>query len=136
VVSGRHGRLESAVRYYLRHPHRLGVQAWNMWLREKALHAGLSMPDRRVAVAPAAGCTSISMSSWMNLLERLPSGVSEFVVHPGYTDGQLRHVSGYVTERDAEREILLSEVFREALNEAVRAASYLDIPLREQKGGH
>ncbi len=135
VVSGERGRLGSAVRYYLRHPYRLGVQAWNIWLREKALHAGFSMPDRRVAVMPSAGCVSISLPAWTNLLKRLPSGISEFVVHPGYGDAQLRRVSGYVGERDSERKILLSEVFREALDSAVQSASYYDIPLKEQRGG-
>ncbi len=134
VVSGERGRLGSAVRYYLRHPYRLGVQAWNMWLREKARHAGLSMPDRRVAVAPSRGCVSISLAAWTNLLRRLPSGLSEFVVHPGYGDAHLRRVSGYVGERDSEREILLSVAFKNILDSTVRLSSYHDIPLKEQGG--
>jgi hypothetical protein len=129
LVGGNHGRLVTGMRYYLRHPHRLGVRLWNSRLRERAWDAGLAMPDWSVALAHA-GSAYISLPVWVNLLARMPPGVSEFVVHPGYGDAQLQDLSGYVGERDLERKILTSEVFKNALFSTVRLASYHDIPLK------
>ncbi len=115
--------------YCLRHPRRLGVQAWNLWLRRRARKAGLAMPDWNVA---PSGPT-ISLSGWTKLLAHLPPGVSEFVVHPAYADDHLRRVSRYVDEREKEREILTSDAFREALDSSASLASYCDIPLVKQR---
>ncbi len=134
LIDTRHGRLITGLRYYMRHPHRLGVRAWNFRLRKQARKAGLALADWSVALAGANG-DSISPAVWTSLVARLRPGFTEFVVHPGYGDEELSRISRYVSERDAERKILTSESFKRALLSHVRLASYNDMPRQAAKGG-
>jgi predicted glycoside hydrolase/deacetylase ChbG (UPF0249 family) len=92
------------------------------------------MADWSVALAGANG-DGLSLRTWMGLLARMRPGFTEFVVHPGYGDDELSRISRYVSERDAEREILTSEDFKRTLFASVRLASYIDMPRKAQKGG-
>jgi chitin disaccharide deacetylase len=99
---------------------------WNSWLRKRALDRGLTMPDRRVAITDMRH----AMSEYLIMLSHLPPGFSELVAHPAYVDDELARWSTYLAPRTLEREILLSERFRQGLaTSGVRLAGYREIPL-------
>ena len=104
---------------------------WNQWLRKKALGRSLAMPDRRVEITHMGPRpNSITVRSYLMMLKNLPPGFNEFVVHPGYVDGDLKRWSTYLDQRVLERQVLLSPQFREALYSSdIRLAGYRDIPL-------
>lgn len=105
---------------------------WNLWLREKARARHLAMPDRRIEITHlGTHCNAITIANYLMMLRGLPHGFSEFVVHPGYVDDDLKRWSTYIEPRTIERQVLLSPVFREALYASdVCLAGYRDIPLR------
>ncbi|WP_447979329.1 carbohydrate deacetylase [Candidatus Nitrospira bockiana] len=104
---------------------------WNLRLRRKALRRGLAMPDRRVEITHAGlYADRISVRAHLRLLESLPPGVSELVVHPGYVEPELRRWSTYLHQRERERAVLLDAEFRRALQRSdIRLAGYREIPL-------
>jgi hypothetical protein len=134
LAGARRGRFATGLRYYMRHPHRLGVRVWNFRLRQKARKAGLALTDWSIALAGTNG-DGPSLPVWISLLAQVRPGFSELVVHPGYGDDELRRISRYVGERDAERRILTSEAFKEALFSSVSLASYHDMPQQARKEG-
>ncbi len=60
---------------------------------------------------------SASLHHALDLLSRLPEGVSELMCHPGFSDDELRSSSGYHDRRDLEREILTSSPLQDCLHE-------------------
>jgi chitin disaccharide deacetylase len=63
-----------------------------------------------------------------DIFSGLPDGVLEFVVHPGYSDGDISLLGGYVKEREIELQVLLSEEFRNILKTSdVKLITYNDI---------
>ena len=62
-------------------------------------------------------------------LRGLPEGVSEFVVHPGFVDDDLRRWSSYLESREEERKMLLDPAFKRALLEGgIGLIGYGDLP--------
>ena len=51
------------------------------------------------------------------LIPRLPNGISELMVHPGYADSSLAQIDGYTVEREKELAVLCSREFRELLDQ-------------------
>ncbi|RMF83096.1 MAG: ChbG/HpnK family deacetylase [Nitrospinota bacterium] len=103
---------------------------WNLWLRRKALARHLAMPDRRVEITHMGSRGEvINVENYLRLLQNLPPGCNEFVVHPGYVDEELRRWSTYLESRLREREVLLDVRFREALYASdVQLIGYRDMP--------
>ncbi len=129
-VDHRRRRLES-IRHYLVHPQAIIVEARDLWLRQQAMKKGLSMPDWNLAVSQPRRPGAVSLEAWTTLLNNVPTGISEFVVHPGYPDEQLAIWSTYVHERETERQVLLSLQFRDAIvKSGVKLAGYRDISLQ------
>ena len=50
------------------------------------------------------------------LIPQLPSGTSELMTHPGYTDATLREYDSYTLEREKELAVLCTRDFRELLD--------------------
>lgn len=72
--------------------------------------AGLRAPDHFFGVALTGVWTEAAM---MELLRRLPSGVSEWMFHPGICDGELERSATRLREqREAERVLLMSPEIR------------------------
>lgn len=46
----------------------------------------------------------------------LPEGITELMCHPGYVDAQLERLSGYVSQREAERAALDDHAFKQILD--------------------
>ena len=108
-------------------PARIPKFAWNLWLRKRARDRGLAMPDRRIEITRMTPET-ITLGAYLTMLQNAPHGVSEFVAHPGYVDDELRRWSTYLEQRELERAVLLSPVFREALSVSrVRLIGYRSI---------
>jgi predicted glycoside hydrolase/deacetylase ChbG (UPF0249 family) len=51
------------------------------------------------------------------LIPRLPKGISELMVHPGYADASLAKIDAYTVERETELAVLCSREFRELLEQ-------------------
>ena len=101
LIGGRHGRLITGLRYYMRHPHRLGVRAWNFRLRHKARKAGLSMADWSLALTDAG--SAITLPVWISLLAQIPPGSVNSSYTPVMKTTSCGAVSRYVSQRDSER---------------------------------
>jgi len=56
-------------------------------------------------------------SKFLNCLKKLPFGISEIMVHPGYVDGALRKISSFLTGRDVERRFLRDEKLKGVLDD-------------------
>lgn len=67
-----------------------------------------------------------TVENFLFMLERLPGGISELVVHPGRVDEDLRRLgAGYIEERETELAVLTDPRLREACAAAgVRLAGY------------
>ncbi len=50
------------------------------------------------------------------LLDALPGGVTELMVHPGYTDAELEAIDSYTWQRDVERRVLISDAVRDRID--------------------
>jgi predicted glycoside hydrolase/deacetylase ChbG (UPF0249 family) len=119
----------SAFKYYINHPLRIVIRGWNLWLRYLAKKQHLAMPEWRLCINDMGFRSgTISTHAWISLLKNVPRGTSEFVVHPGYSDAALERWSIYTSQRDAERKILTSPQFRDALLESdIVLTGYRDI---------
>ena len=63
-----------------------------------------------------------------SIMDDLPDGVLEIVVHPGYCNEDNTPLGGYVSEREAELQALLSEEFKKTIqNSGVSLINYNDI---------
>ena len=118
--------------YLFGSPRRFPSLLWNAWLRRRATVRSLAMPDQKVEITHlGARPDTITLRNYVAMLGNLPPGVSEFVVHPGYVDDELRRWSSYLQQRESERGVLLDPAFRSALQASdVSLAGYRDIPLR------
>jgi chitin disaccharide deacetylase len=115
------------------HPTRIPKFAWNLWLRKRALARGFSMPDRRVEITTMTTAT-IRLEAYLTMLQNIPVGTSEFVAHPGYIDDDLRRWSSYLDQRERERAVLLSPIFRDSLfSSGIELAGYRDILRRDAR---
>jgi predicted glycoside hydrolase/deacetylase ChbG (UPF0249 family) len=100
------------------------------------------MPHRRIEITQmGARPARLSLENYLRLLRNLPEGISEFVVHPGYVDDDLRRWSTYLESREIERKLLLTRPFKEALcADGIGLIGYAAIPagasLREHQRGH
>ena len=113
---------------------RIPKYVYILWLRKKALEHGLAMPDLWVGISHTEPKT-LTIANYLMMLKNMPSGINEFVAHPGYVDGDLGRWSTYLTPRALEREILLDPRFRTALYDSdIRLIGYRDIPLRQLSG--
>jgi predicted glycoside hydrolase/deacetylase ChbG (UPF0249 family) len=114
------GRLDRAPKYL-----------WNILLRTWARRRRLAMPDSWVNITHLGQKPgTITVKNYVRLLQNLPSGCHEFVVHPAYLDEDLRKYSTYLQQREQEREVLMSPEFRAALKgSGVVLAGYRDIPM-------
>jgi chitin disaccharide deacetylase len=120
-------------RHY-RIPHvRMPIEPWRthaLDLRasaKKALVRGaLYLATRRTTLPPSGershfvgmsltGDTHFA-SRLLRLLDDLPAGTTEIMVHPGYADSAVRDFDGYISGRDVERAALTSSVIRERLS--------------------
>lgn len=130
-VESPHPRARNFIRVF-RNPAIAVKGLWNLILRKRALYRGLSMPDRWVSITDInRDPAKINIENYLMMLKNLPPGFSEFVVHPGYVDGELKRWSSYHHGREMELKMLLSERFRDAIGEAgIRLAGYRDIPRR------
>ena len=78
----------------------------------------------------SAGMRSLSTEKYVMMIKNLPSGFNEFVVHPGYVDGDLQRWSTYLGQRELELGLLLNEEFRrELLSSDVHLMGYGDLPV-------
>jgi predicted glycoside hydrolase/deacetylase ChbG (UPF0249 family) len=117
--------------HVLKSPARTLKFGCNLWLRRKALAQNFVMPDRRAEITdmgfrPGA----LTIQHYLMLLKNIPQGFSEFVVHPGYVDDNLRRWSTYIDQRVLERQLLLNSKFRDALYSSdIHLSGYRDIPL-------
>ena len=113
-------------------PTRVFKVMWNIWLRGQALHRSFAMPDRRAEITHMGSRADvITVKNYLMLLKNIPHGFSEFVVHPGYVDNELKRWSTYLDQRMLEREVLLSPDFRNGLRSSdIHLAGYRDIPLK------
>jgi predicted glycoside hydrolase/deacetylase ChbG (UPF0249 family) len=50
-----------------------------------------------------------------HVIDTLPAGTTEMMVHPGYVDDALTAVDGYTWQRERERETLTAPALREHL---------------------
>ena len=63
----------------------------------------------------------------LSLLEHLPEGVTELMVHPAVVDAELLASSGYAEPREAELAVLTSDATRLAVREgSIQLARYAD----------
>ncbi|GJQ22984.1 MAG: ChbG/HpnK family deacetylase [Planctomycetia bacterium] len=117
--------------YFVKHPVRIGVYVWNLWLRHKAEKHGFAMPDWWVSIGDMGKKQgAISLDTWISFLKNVPPGISEFVVHPAYLDEGMYLWTTYIQQREEERKILTSEKFRNALlNSKIQLVGYRDIKL-------
>lgn len=61
------------------------------------------------------GDENLTLENVLSLLESLPQGVSELMVHPGLADDELRSASGYSWQRERELELLCHLAVKERL---------------------
>ncbi|MCF6148003.1 MAG: ChbG/HpnK family deacetylase [Candidatus Kuenenia sp.] len=117
--------------YFVKHPMRIGVYFWNLWLRHKAQQQNLVMPDWWVCIGDMGQKQgTISLDTWISLLKKVPLGISEFVVHPAYLGDEMYKWTTYISQREDERKILTSEKFRDALlNSNIQLVGYRNIKL-------
>ena len=128
-----HPRLRHAA-YLFERADRLPKYAWNLALRWRARRRSLAMPDYWLSISNMGRPNTITLPNYLQMLNNLPRGVSEFVAHPAYIDDDLRRVSTYIGQREDERLVLMSPRFREALRDpGIELCGYRDIPIR--RGG-
>ena len=104
-----------------REPMRLNAVDWRATLKKAGLLAATSRAHGRVDGAHHFfGISLQGGSSFQDrlfaLIPQLPSGTSELMVHPGYSDVSLREWDSYTGERETELSVLCSPEFRELLD--------------------
>jgi predicted glycoside hydrolase/deacetylase ChbG (UPF0249 family) len=68
------------------------------------------------------------LDTWLDIVRRLPPGVSEVYCHPGYPDDELRRHARYVDERKLEIAVLTAPDLRATIDaERVQLASFHDL---------
>jgi chitin disaccharide deacetylase len=94
-----------------------------MWLKE-----GFNVTDR-IDSLNKKGLSYYEAAEQLNtIMNGLPDGVLEIVVHPGYCNGDNTPLGDYVKEREAELQALLNDKFKESiLNSGAALISYNDI---------
>lgn len=122
-------RRVQSLKHYLSRPAGIAYEMWDLWLRRRALRAGLAMPDWLLGISNRGGRSeTMTVSAWIQLLKNVPPGTSEVIVHPAYIDDELRKWATYVKPRELERKVLLSPDFRDAMiRSGVYLAGYRDI---------
>jgi len=130
-MESRHPRWRHLL-YLVGAPGRLPRHLYNLSLRARARRRGFGMPDRWIAITGMESRPeSHTLENYLSLVRNVPSGISEFVTHPGYVDDELRRWSTYLDSRERERRILLDSRFRQALQDSgVSLAGYRDIGVR------
>lgn len=120
--------------HLLKGPTRIPKYLYNLHLRRRALQRGLRMPDAWIEItAMMSNPERITVKNYLTMLKNLPDGCSEFVVHPGVVDDQLRRWSTYLEPRERELQVLLDPALREGLRRSgVRLMSYKDISLENE----
>jgi chitin disaccharide deacetylase len=121
-------------------PVRVPKYLWNLHLRRWAQREGFVMPDWWLV--GWYGCKGyeesarvICLESFLILMSQVTEGFSEFGVHPGYVDEELKSYSTYLGERELELKVLLDNRLKDALDRSpLRIAGYRDIPLCRNHG--
>ena len=94
--------------------------------QQQVKHAGLQTTDGTVGIA-ATGW--LDGATFNRIINALPEGTWEFVVHPGYCDDDLRKAHTRLLEsRETEVQLLTSDQAREQLKRAnIKLISYKDL---------
>jgi predicted glycoside hydrolase/deacetylase ChbG (UPF0249 family) len=131
-MESRYPRL-AHMRHLLGGPERIPKHWYNLSLRSRALRRGLRMPDAWVEITGMMSHPErITVDNYLMMLKNLPDGCSEFVVHPGFVDDELRRWSTYLEPREKELQVLCSLAFRDGLRKSgVAIRSYKDIRVWE-----
>ena len=106
----------TATRYYGSHPKTLLVHIYTRLRMQQARYHRMRMPHRLVQVGYGTRLTKGDLKAWLNIMQNLPSGVSELYCHPGYVDDTLLNFSDILEEREATLRVLLSSEFRSCLD--------------------
>jgi len=135
IVMESSNQFRGTLSYYSSHPMRLTIYAWNVLLRVWAIAQGLLMPDWWLSIGDMGSRPeTISVTTWCEMLQNVPLGVSEFVVHPAYVVEGSSTWTNYLWQREKEREVLCSDAFRSSLiSSGVRLLTYRDIPLHHNR---
>jgi predicted glycoside hydrolase/deacetylase ChbG (UPF0249 family) len=91
---------------------RRGMIAWS-WRLTSAGAPPTRAPDHFIGISMQGG--SHFAVRLADVLERLPAGSVELMVHPGRADDALRRVDGYTWQRERELDALLSPTIRNRL---------------------
>jgi len=97
------------------HAGSLLIKCFEPFFRLIMNRAGLSTPDHFLGVSLTGIWTESVM---LRLLERLPPGLSEIMVHPGHRDEALLRMKSRIQKgREQERDVLLSPAVRRRIRE-------------------
>jgi len=115
-------------------PANIAKYVYNNILRDKALSMGIVAPDNILVIVDLHwNNDKMSIDSFINLLRNIPEGISEFIVHPGYVDDELRRWSTLLEPRERMLEILLNPNFKNAIEEMnIELVGYDEIELGKQ----
>jgi chitin disaccharide deacetylase len=85
--------------------------------------AGMCTPDGCIGIVATGGLT---LATFTSLIQNLPDGTWEFVIHPGYNDAELDTVTTRLRHsRDKELSILTSDAIKELIHrEGIELISY------------
>jgi predicted glycoside hydrolase/deacetylase ChbG (UPF0249 family) len=112
----------------------LGIlSSYGKGFRRALAEAGLRSPDGCIGVVASGGLDSAGFRS---LIENLPAGTWEFVVHPGYNDSELASIRTRLRgSRETELALLTSAPARELIErEGIELISYTEFAGRSLGG--
>lgn len=112
----------------LLNPKRSLISVLLLYQKKMWINAGFHVTDKIDSLNKSGLTYQQAIKKLKQIMDDLPDGVLEIVVHPGYCNGDNTPLGGYVYEREAELQALLSKEFKETLvTSGIRLISYNDI---------
>lgn len=115
-------------KYYLNHPYRFITHNFTKILTKIANFSGIKTADRLISPEYIGNTKKYLLKTWTNIIDTLPSGVSEIYCHPGYSDSTLKKYTPHTLKKKAETEVLTSpELKKHIENSDVKIISFKEL---------
>ncbi|MBI4687080.1 MAG: ChbG/HpnK family deacetylase [Nitrospirae bacterium] len=109
-------------------PKRAIISLYLPYQKFKWKQGGFNVSDRKDSLLQFGLKYSAAISYLKDVFTHLPEGVLEFVVHPGYCEGDSAPLGGYVDEREVELQALMSSEFKSFIEHSeARLIRFCDI---------
>jgi len=109
-------------------PKRAIISFYLLYQKLKWKQSGFHIADRKDSLLQFGLSYNAAIAYLRSVFTRLPDGILEFVVHPGYCDADNTSLGGYVREREVELQALMSSEFKSFIEHSeARLIRFCDI---------